>query len=240
MTRLPMTCVKPTLTLSFAQVVEIPTIASFLACPDGTSLARLEKCKIIRGGLELCFYCHHLLRADKFSFFQRRITAARQMSLGYDYQSWKPEKHFCIDCGLKHHQYALGRPIDVGWVSGEAAIIPCQHCSEQFDSREVACTLCLGCPSCIAIAQKAFSDKEVPVAFISDEFCGHKAMIDSCKAFRAYGFGGSGEETLLEINGPEPEGDPDLVEYGNKPLHEILDFVGEKVKSVYCVETESG
>ena len=214
------------------QVIEIPTIATFLANPNGTALATLEKENIFptgREGREACYYCRRLLRSNEFSRLQQGITAARQKEGSYyDYESYKPEKHFCVNCGFKDHLYPLGQPIYVtGWYKSSFVrhVIACQYCSEIIDFDLVACESCRGCYTCIDIARKAVED-DMPIAFTGDERCNHKAIIDTCKAFKRFGFGCSEEIPLLEING-QPPSEPDCYDYVEKD-YELLALVGEK------------
>ena len=128
---------KKTCTL-FYRVVEIPTIKSFLACPYGPSLGMLEEWYIIPDGYEACHYCNKLLPKERFSRFQRRLTAARQYpnSLCFDYATWKPEKHYCIACGVKIHHYPGGKKIYIGFGDPgfkEEAVVPCEHCGTLLD-----------------------------------------------------------------------------------------------------------
>ena len=120
----------------FYRVVEIPTIQSFLACPSGPSLRILEDWAIIPLGCEACHYCKHILPKERFSRFQRHLTAARQHALNFDYATWKPEKHYCLECGVREHHYSGGKWIYVGFSSpgfeNEAAM-SCQHCGNLID-----------------------------------------------------------------------------------------------------------
>ena len=122
----------------FYRVVEIPTIKSFLACPYGPSLGMLEEWYIIPDGYETCHYCNKLLPKERFSRFQRRLTAARQYpnSLCFDYGSWRPEKHYCIACGIKNHHYSGGKRIYIGFGDPgfkDEAVVPCEHCGTLLD-----------------------------------------------------------------------------------------------------------
>lgn len=135
----------------FYRVVEIPTIKSFLACPYGPSLGMLEEWYIIPDGYETCHYCNKLLPKERFSRFQRRLTAARQYpnSLCFDYATWKPEKHYCIACGIKNHLYPRGKKIYVGFGDlgfKEEAVVPCEHCGTLLDERSWFgfCAVCDG------------------------------------------------------------------------------------------------
>lgn len=115
----------------FYSVVEIPTIKSFLACPNGRSLGMLEDGLVIPRGCERRYYCNRILQKERFSRFQRHLTAARQDSLCFDYVTWKPEKHFCLLCGVKHHHYPGGKRIYIGYGDPgykDEAIMPCEDC----------------------------------------------------------------------------------------------------------------
>ncbi|MCJ1278152.1 hypothetical protein MMC21_005967 [Puttea exsequens] len=98
----------------FLQVVEIPTIKSFLSHPYGPSLAMLEEWDIIPVGCEACFYCRRILFVSSFSRFQRKLTASRQHAFNYDYSSWKSENHYCIACGIAKGHYPRGERIPIG------------------------------------------------------------------------------------------------------------------------------
>lgn len=135
----------------FYRVVEIPTIKSFLAYPYGPSLDMLEEWEIIPLGYETCHYCNRLLPNERFSRFQRHLTAARQHSLCYDYATWNPKKHYCLDCGIMNHQYTLGQKIytgfgDPGYKS--EALMPCKHCSILFELHPWSLIIC---PECIEL-----------------------------------------------------------------------------------------
>ena len=99
----------------FYRVVEIPTIKSFLHCPYGPSLGMLEDWAIIQMGYEACYFCKRFLPKEHFSRFQRHLTAARQHSDCFDYATWNPQKHYCIECGVKNHLYPGGKMIYVGF-----------------------------------------------------------------------------------------------------------------------------
>ena len=94
---------KQTSTL-FYRVVEIPTLKSFLACPDGVSLGILEEQRIMPWGHETCFHCNRLLPQENFSFFHRCLSIRRQHWASFDYATWNPKKHYCLDCGVKHRR----------------------------------------------------------------------------------------------------------------------------------------
>ncbi|KAL9134622.1 MAG: hypothetical protein Q9175_004194 [Cornicularia normoerica] len=140
---------KKTSTL-FYRVVEIPTIKSFLACPYGPSLGMLEEWQIIPLGHETCHYCNRLLPKNCFSRFQRHLTAARQHSLWFDYATWSPEKHYCLECGVKYHHYPGGKRIYIGFGDPgckDEAVMPCEQCGtlvdyEPWDFR--FCPVCKG------------------------------------------------------------------------------------------------
>ncbi|KAF6225535.1 hypothetical protein HO133_009535 [Letharia lupina] len=126
---------KKTSTL-FYRVVEIPTIKSFLAYPYGPSLGMLEEWQIIPQGYETCFYCNRLLQKEHFSRFQRHLTAARHHTLCFNYATWNPAQHYCLDCGVRHHHYPGGKRIYVGFGDPgykDEAVMPCEHCGTLVD-----------------------------------------------------------------------------------------------------------
>ena len=126
---------KQTSTL-FYRVVEIPTIKSFLACPYGPSLGMLEEWDIIPLGHEACHYCSRLLQKERFSRFQRHLTIARQHSLSFDYATWKSDKHYCLDCGVRNRHYPTGKKIYVGFGDPgckDEAVVPCEYCGVLMD-----------------------------------------------------------------------------------------------------------
>ena len=132
----------------FYCVVEIPTVQSFLACPYGPSLGMLEEWEIIPLGHESCHYCKRLLPKERFSRFQRHLTAARQHSLSFDYATWNPKKHYCLECGVQNHHYPGGLWIYVGFGDPgckNEAVMPCQRCSTLIDYQSVrkVCQDCL-------------------------------------------------------------------------------------------------
>lgn len=136
----------------FYRVVEIPTIKSFLACPYGPSLGMLEEWQIIPLGYEACFYCSRLLPKERFSRFQRHLTAARQHALEFDYDTWNREKHYCLECGVKHHLYPGGRRIYIGFGDPgykDEAVIPCDHCGSLVDYQTPTFVIC---PSCHGVS----------------------------------------------------------------------------------------
>ena len=122
----------------FYHIVEIPTIKSFRACPYGPSLGMLEEWQIIPLGRELCHYCNRLLPRERFSRFQRRLTAARQDSLCFDYATWKPQKHYCVECGVKNCHYPGGQKIYIGFGDPGCqyeAVVPCKYCGRLVEYR---------------------------------------------------------------------------------------------------------
>ena len=138
---------KQTSTL-FYRVVEIPTIKSFLACPYGPSLGMLEEWDIIPLGHEACHYCSRLLPKERFSRFQRHLTRARQHSLSFDYTTWKPDKHYCLDCGVMNHYYPTGKKIYVGFGDPgckDEAVVPCEHCGILIDYHSWEIQFCSDC-----------------------------------------------------------------------------------------------
>ncbi len=151
----------------FLKVVEIPTIASFLSLPYGPSLSMLEDWEIIPLGYEACWYCRRLLPSDRFSRFQRHLTSARQHSLNFDYQSWKPEKHFCIDCGLKHGQYEPGERIFTGFGDPGCtaeSVQSCSSCGVLSEFKLLACESCGACKICMNATRFAKDEDSVSFA----------------------------------------------------------------------------
>ena len=141
---------KQTSTL-FYRVVEIPTIKSFLAYPYGPSLGMLEEWDIIPLGHEACHYCRRLLQKERFSRFQRHLTRARQQSLFFDYATWKPDKHYCLDCGVMNRHYPTGRKIYVGFGDPgckDEAVVPCEHCGVLIDYHPWDFQFFQFCPDC--------------------------------------------------------------------------------------------
>ena len=150
---------KQTSTL-FYHVVEIPTIKSFLACPYGPSLAMLEEWKIIPLGHEACHYCRRLLPKECFSRIQRHLTAARQHSLSFDYATWNSKIHYCLECGVKEHQYPPGKRIYIGFGgtgSGNEAVMPCKQCGTLVDYHSRDLRLCPKCTGRIRADEFEFS-----------------------------------------------------------------------------------
>ena len=138
---------KQTSTLFYC-VVEIPTIKSFLACPYGPSLGMLEEWEIIPLGHETCYYCNRLLPKEHFSRFQRHLTAARQYSLCFDYATWNPAKHYCLDCGVTNHLYPVGKSIYVGFGDPgckHEAVMPCKQCGTLVDYHPWKLNICPKC-----------------------------------------------------------------------------------------------
>ena len=132
----------------FYRVVEIPTIQSFLACPYGPSLAMLEEWEIIPLGHEACHYCKRVLPNDRFSRFQRCLTAARQNSLSFNYATWNPKRHYCLECGVQNDHYPRGTWIDVGFGDpgfSNEAVMPCQRCGKLIDFLPMHMRGCQNC-----------------------------------------------------------------------------------------------
>lgn len=53
-----------------------------------------------------------------------------------DYATWKPEEHYCIECGVRHVLYDKGEKIHTAFgESGyiEEAVVPCSYCGEVVD-----------------------------------------------------------------------------------------------------------
>ena len=134
----------------FYRVVEIPTIQSFLACPYAPSLCMLEEWEIIPLGYEACHYCKRLLPKERFSRFQRCLTATRQHSLSFDYATWNPKKHYCLKCGVQNHHYPRGEWIDVDFGDPgfrNEAVMPCQHCGDLLSFHLMHMQGCQNCTS---------------------------------------------------------------------------------------------
>lgn len=138
----------------FYRVVEIPTIKSFLACPYGLSLSMLEKWQIVPLGCEYCFFCKRLLPKERFSSFQRHLTTTRQHSLCFDYGSWNPKRHYCLNCGVKNHIYLGGRKIvtGIGDTGYKEAVMPCERCGTLVDYKPRGSKLC---PDCYGLSQRS-------------------------------------------------------------------------------------
>lgn len=91
----------------FYQAISIPTIATFLASPDGKSLEVLEKAGVIPRGYDTCHICHKTLPTVKFSRVQRSQAARRQLLISlavwpkpYDYDIYDATVHYCMQCGI--------------------------------------------------------------------------------------------------------------------------------------------
>lgn len=184
---------KQTSTL-FYRVVEIPTIKSFRACPYGPSLGMLEEWQIIPLGHELCRYCNRLLPKESFSRFQRHLTAARQDSLCFDYTTWKPDKHYCLNCGVKHQHYPGGKKIYTGFGDPgckDEAVMPCEHCGtlvdyEPWDFRFCPnCNGLLGSDECESrwIRKNSSSDSLAMMAVSDDEDSSEEGTEPESKAY---------------------------------------------------------
>ena len=215
------------------QVVEIPTIQTFLAHPHGAALAMLEDWAIIPIGYEACYYCHRLLQARRFSRFQRWLTSARQKSGTYDYHSYNPAKHFCIKCGVRYGQYEKGRGIFVGYGdvgSTREVVTPCIHCFALFKDQGYCCRICGCCETCVYNAMVS-KQKKLPVPFFFEEECEHRAFLEAGTAFFRWQIGWCDKKNfdLIERPRPKPEGEPLFSEYENLPPKELLEMVGEKM-----------
>ena len=217
--------------LHLTQVTEIPTIATFLTYPDGTSLSVLEDWDMIPIGYEVCCYCHRLRAAHYFSRFQRWVTSARQKSATYDYRSWKPEKHFCIKCGIEHGHYGPGQRIYVGF--GDAgstrnSLWVCAFCQAVVDWRKICCEICGGCARCIATTQSV-REARVPIAFFYEETCEHRAIMETYRALYAHSAADSYGNGPIQKDEVEPLEEPIFTVYAKKRPKEILALVGEKM-----------
>ena len=196
----------------FHRVVEIPTIKSFLEQPDGSSLRVLEDCTdwLDRfSSHEACWYCRQILPRERFSRLQRQLTGARQTSFDYDFTSYKPEKHFCIRCGVKHGRYKRGQKIYTGFGDPgyrEEGVVPCTYCGKIVESGSLGCELCSGCRSCIKL-KVSTKDEDPPVSGFDRKMnhCKHKAITKDWKAVEIVHCLGPGCLTLSDDDfQPEP------------------------------------
>jgi len=186
----------------FLKVVEILTIRSFLSNPYGPSLCRHEDWQVIPLGYEACWYCRQLLPADKLSWYQRRLTAARKDSLTCDYGSWKAEKHFCIECGVKLGQYQRGERIYTGFGDPgytDVAVVPCFSCGTAQDDDLSDCNSCGAFKICMDVTEVA-RDNNMSVAEILDL---HRPLTESCSSRKVFHCGN------FEISRPGSGREPD-------------------------------
>lgn len=195
----------------FYRVVEIPTIKSFLACPYGPSLGMLEEWEIIPLGYEACHYCNRLLPKERFSRFQRHLTAARQHSLGYHYATWNPKKHYCLDCGLKNNQYPTGKKIYTGFGDPgckSEAVIPCARCSILIEYHPWNFRFC---PDCIELFR---ADENRPWIYDPCFFLSH--LYPKTPA-------------ASDGNGAEEFTEPEYKDYENAEPGSLLALIGERL-----------
>ena len=201
---------KQTSTL-FYRVVEIPTIKSFLACPYGPSLGMLEEWDITPLGHEACHYCSRFLPKERFSRFQRHLTRARQHSL-FDYASWKPDKHYCLDCGVMKRHYPIGKKIYVGFGdpgSKDEAVVPCELCAVLIDYYPWDFRLCSNCIKLIGVVDLKLPWIHDPCSSSSDPYS------------RLIGEGvGSRSEEVVE---------PESKDYENADPGSLLGLIGERL-----------
>lgn len=165
----------------FLQIVDIPTIASFLAWPSGSSLGILEEWNLIPDGYEACYFCRRFLHLHHYSRSQRHDTAIRQGAVNFDYKAWKASDHYCLECGVRHDKYRKGVKIltgfgDPGYL--DEAVVPCLHCGLIFDFHTVNCAFCLGC---IGIARTA-TEAGLRLASPCQDPCDHGMILDALKA----------------------------------------------------------
>ena len=201
---------KQTSTL-FYRVVEIPTIKSFLACPYGPSLGMLEEWDIIPLGHEACHYCSRLLQKERFSRFQRHLTRARQHSLSFDYGTWKPDRHYCLDCGVVHRHYPTGKKIYVGFGDPgfkDEAVVPCGHCGILIDYHP-------GDPFCSA-CYVLIGANELKCSWIYDP-CSSSS--DSYSRTAVAGVENQSEEVV----------EPESKDYENAEPGSLLGMIGERL-----------
>ncbi|KAL6718704.1 hypothetical protein ACLMJK_002938 [Lecanora helva] len=194
----------------------------------------LEDWDIIPIGYEGCFHCRRLFPAHHFSRFQRWISSARQksgLSGTYRYESYKPDKHFCIQCGVKEGQYPFGQRIFVGFGepgTANEAMLPCPYCSLIVDNTSACCELCGGCDDCIAFVKRAKA-QGFPVAFFDKDRCDHFATIALCASLKAWELRGSYDLKWVEMSNMRPVGEPVFKEYKDKSPEDLLAMIGEKL-----------
>ena len=199
---------KQTSTL-FYRVVEIPTIKSFLARPYGPSLGMLEEWGIIPLGHEACHYCSRLLQKERFSRFQRHLTAARQHSLCFDYASWQSDKHYCLDCGVVNRHYPTGKTIYTGFGDPgykDEAVIPCEHCGILIDYHPWDLRFCHDC-----------------IAIIGANELKRPWIYDPCSSSS-----GSYSKTA-DGNQPEEVVEPESKDYEDAEKGSLLALIGERL-----------
>lgn len=204
---------KQTSTL-FYRVVEIPTIKSFLGCPYGPSLGMLEEWEIIPRAYEACHYCSRLLPKERFSRFQRHLTAARQHSLCYDYTTWNPKKHYCLDCGVMNNHYPTGKMIYTGFGDPgcrSEAVLPCEHCSILIDYHPWTFRFCPDCIELIKADELSSLWTWIPWFFFSHLYTEMPAAS-----------GG---------NGPKAGAEPESKDYENAEPGSLLALIGERLLS---------
>lgn len=170
----------------FAQVIEIPTLASFLKQPWGPSLQILEDWDVVPFGYEACYYCQCFLPLRCYDRKQRRATVARQDSdlLEYDYTTWLPEQHYCLDCGIMNHKYVWGEMILTGYGDPGCeteGILPCSYCGLSMEFDAVCCGYCSACEKCVNMAWLVSQNHEQLALANQTIGCGHKGIIAAMK-----------------------------------------------------------
>lgn len=174
----------------------------------------LEEGGIIPLGYEACHYCCRLRPKECFSRFQRHLTAARQQSICYDYATWNPKKHYCLDCGVTNNHYPTGKKIDIGFLDPgrkSEAIIPCGRCRILIDYHRWDFRFC---PDCIELIR-------------ADEL-NRPWIYDPCFYFsHLY----SEMAALSDGKGAEEVTEPEYKDYENAEPGSLLALIGERLPS---------
>lgn len=166
----------------FSQVIQIPTISSFLKHPWGPSLEVLEDWAIVPFGYEPCYYCRSFLPMQCYDRKQRQATAARQDCdlFEFDYTTWLPEQHYCLECGISNHKYVWGEMILTGYGDPgfeDECILPCSYCGTSMDFDEVCCDICSACDRCVNMAWLVSQNHEDLVPIEQRIGCGHRGIL---------------------------------------------------------------
>ena len=229
MLQIPLTI--STRTHKVIQVVELPTIHSFLRQPTGTALHILEDSAIIQPGCQACNHCQRLLTLHHFSGFQRLLTAHRQIGDSYDYKSYKPEKHYCMKCGVKTGKYPKGETINAGFEAPRKfrLVVPCRLCGTLCADKRTqgvnihcgACWMCQNCNESHRSLKSIHSMKEGDRCALFEAFVrANEPFLDDSKEFE-----GSCLDSSEETDVKEPDFQQACYLYPD----EVLAMIGENV-----------
>lgn len=153
------------------------------------------------------------------------MTSARQKSGTYDYDSYKPKHHFCIDCAFKSGEYKRGEIIYTGFGdpgSKEEAIAQCYFCGVINTVMQPCFVNCEACKKCFVLMG---NKREVKLEFSVD----HEPILEIPFALGPEALGHYLEDAMTARMEFRLKGDPVFSLYDECGPEDLLRIVGEKL-----------